>query len=638
MKKLTLFLKINSSILIILVGSVLLRFYNLFDIPFTHDEFSTLFRTNFSSFNELIEKGVKIDGHPAGLQVFVYYFKILFGSEEWVIKIPFLLFGLGSIWLVYVIYSKWYNKTFGLISAAFLATLQYTVMYSQIARPYISGMFFVLALVYFWNALFIDNKHRWIQYVGYVLVADLCLYNHHFSALMAVIISLTGLFFVDRKTCWKYLLAGVGITLFYLPHISILQAQLALKGLAWLNKPTLNFVRDYFCYLGQFSWFILLLCIGLFSLCFVRFQKRAYFSTKTLVSLLWFVLPFTIGFLYSVYRAPLLQYSVLIFSFPFLFPVLFGGLNSFSNKINFVLVILILVVNSWVLIFQRQHYTLFYESIYKEIVSQAKKQNFTKTVILLDAVGTNKDIIEHYRSTMKLTYPIRWLDSFKNLGEFRSFIKEMSRHHAEVYFGAMYDSRPTFISIIQEFYPTLEKRNNYISGSTFVFSKKRKNIKRISLMNFTHDVIHWNPLKNYSNYLLGTSLQMDSTIEYSIGYTDLVSNTLPEPYEVLDVSLRIQIPTNRCNACIVSSIDLPTTNLHWSSTNFSEYLDTMQTNLGWITIKHSICVDQNVIAEKEAKISIYVWNMKKEFFRIRDFQLSIRKDNPIKYGLYFPLK
>jgi hypothetical protein len=91
----------------------------------------------------------------------------------------------------------------------------------------------------------------------------------------------------------------------YVPHLSILKAQLAMKGLGWVNKPTLLFVRDYFCYLGQFSWLVLLLCIALFILSLVRFQKSAYFSTKTFVSFLWFVLPFTIGYLYSVYRAPL---------------------------------------------------------------------------------------------------------------------------------------------------------------------------------------------------------------------------------------------------------------------------------------------------------------------------------------------
>ena len=72
-------IKKHIGILIILSIAIILRFYHLFDIPFTHDEFSTLFRTNFSSFSELIEKGVKIDGHPAGLQFFVIQRKKGFG-------------------------------------------------------------------------------------------------------------------------------------------------------------------------------------------------------------------------------------------------------------------------------------------------------------------------------------------------------------------------------------------------------------------------------------------------------------------------------------------------------------------------------------------------------------------------------
>ena len=129
------FLKQYALLLVIVAWGSILRFFNLFELPLTHDEFSTLFRTNFSSFDELIEKGVKVDAHPAGLQVFVYYYKSIFGTKEWVLKIPFLIFGVGSIVLIYNLFSKWYNNTLGLISAAYLATLQYFVMYSQIARP-----------------------------------------------------------------------------------------------------------------------------------------------------------------------------------------------------------------------------------------------------------------------------------------------------------------------------------------------------------------------------------------------------------------------------------------------------------------------------------------------------------------------
>ena len=632
------FIKSNSAILLILACSFLLRFYKIFDIPFTHDEFSTLFRTNFSSFSELIEKGVKIDGHPAGLQVFVYYFKMLFGSEEWVIKIPFLLFGVGSVCFVYVIYTKWYNKTFGLLSASFLATLQYTVMYSQIARPYISGMFFVLALVYFWNALFIEKKQRWINYVGYVLVADLCLYNHHFSALMAVIISITGLFFVNRKTSWKFLLVGLGIVLLYVPHLSIFQAQLALKGLGWVNKPTLIFVRDYFCYLGQFSWGILLLCVGLFSLCLVRFQKSTYFSVKTLVSTSWFVLPFAIGYLYSVYRAPLLQYSVLIFSFPFLFPVLFGGINSFSNKVNIGIVILILGINSSVLIFQRKHYTLFYESIYKEIVIQAIKRDADKTVLLFDASGTNKDIIKHYVSKWNVKLPFRWMDSFHTLGEFRKYVKTMSKNHESLYLGAIYDSRPTLIPIIQEFFPNLEKREDYVSGSTFVFTKGKAHVRALSAMHFDRDVAHWSSLAAYKPYIQSGHFYMDSTLEYSLGYTGLLSELIPKGYDILDVSLRIKVPTAINQASIVTTIDSQIGSLDWRSTNFSEYVDSTHEKSAWIELKHSIYLTESVLNTPDAKLGIYIWNAAKERFWVDDIQISLRKDNPVKYGLYYPVK
>ncbi len=47
------------TLILILIVRALLRFYNYNDIPFTHDEFSALFRLNFNGFNELIEKGVK---------------------------------------------------------------------------------------------------------------------------------------------------------------------------------------------------------------------------------------------------------------------------------------------------------------------------------------------------------------------------------------------------------------------------------------------------------------------------------------------------------------------------------------------------------------------------------------------------
>ena len=90
----------NRTILfLILLVAAALRFYNYFEIPYTHDEFSALFRTQFDSFSELIAKGVKIDGHPAGVHVFLYYWTKIFGYSEWIVKLPFTILSICSVYL-----------------------------------------------------------------------------------------------------------------------------------------------------------------------------------------------------------------------------------------------------------------------------------------------------------------------------------------------------------------------------------------------------------------------------------------------------------------------------------------------------------------------------------------------------------
>ena len=66
-------------------------FYNFFDLQYTYDELSALNRLEYNSFNELIQKGVMPDAHPALIQVFLYYYALLFGTIEWLIKLPFIL-------------------------------------------------------------------------------------------------------------------------------------------------------------------------------------------------------------------------------------------------------------------------------------------------------------------------------------------------------------------------------------------------------------------------------------------------------------------------------------------------------------------------------------------------------------------
>ncbi len=208
-------------IFILLIGA-LLRMWHLTEIPLTHDEFSVVFRTGYDSFAELIEQGVMVDVHPAGVQVFVNYWVALFGESAVAVKIPFILFGILSILLIYKLGEEWFNPSVGLITAVFIACLEYAVMYSQIARPYMSGMFFSLLMVYGWQRyLFSPGKSPIAWLILYVLASAICAYNHYFSLMLAAMVGVTGLFFITRQRLIAYALAGVGIFALFIPHLPV---------------------------------------------------------------------------------------------------------------------------------------------------------------------------------------------------------------------------------------------------------------------------------------------------------------------------------------------------------------------------------------------------------------------------------
>ena len=186
---------------VILLVAAVLRLWKLGQVPFMHDEFSALFRLKFDNFHDLIQYGVtEGDSHPAGVQVFLYYWTKVVGWNELWVKMPFALMGIASVCLIYVSGRQWFNRKAGLLAAAFFAVSQLTVFYSQLARPYAPGLFFVLLMTYFWNRLLFDVKKPsvWVS-VGFAISACLAALAHNFSAAQAGLIFLTGLFFLRKE-------------------------------------------------------------------------------------------------------------------------------------------------------------------------------------------------------------------------------------------------------------------------------------------------------------------------------------------------------------------------------------------------------------------------------------------------------
>ncbi|HPX58802.1 MAG TPA: glycosyltransferase family 39 protein [Bacteroidales bacterium] len=377
--KLKLFYKKNANLIwlatITLIGAIT-RLYGILDLPFTDDELGVEARLHYTTFSQLIQEGVLCEGHPAGIQVFIWYWSKMVGYSELALRLPFLILGILCIPLAYKVASKWFNENVGLFVAAYFATSQYMIFHSVVIRPYIPGLFFSLCMLWYWSKLLFDSDYRWKNIFLMGLFGALCAYTHQFSMFFAFLLGLAGLIIVNKKYFWKYLIACLLAVVLYIPHISILIRQIQMGGVGgpdgWLGKPTPEFFIVYPKYIFHFSRYVYItvaFIIGFYAIKNIRLLKLLW--KKQLLALLLFLIPLLTAYFYSIYVNPVLQFNILIFSFPFLLLLLFSMIDDKPDILKKGLLLLLMVSMLYSLIYQRKHYELMNRQWFELSVKKA---------------------------------------------------------------------------------------------------------------------------------------------------------------------------------------------------------------------------------------------------------------------------
>lgn len=309
------FLVKHWAFLLVFALAAILRFWNLSEADFSHDELSALLRTRFDSLGELFQKAIKVDGHPALVQLFLYYWAPLFDYQEFWIKLPSVLLGLGSILLVYCISILFHKGEKGELFPVILMSFSELFIYHhQVARPYAYGAFFVSLAAYGYFAWFYkakQNKYLIIFGIGAVLAA----YTHYLALLSVLLMGLTAL-----SRSWRnpkpWLFTGLGVLLAFGPYLPLFWYQLNLGGVGqWLGPPEADWLFQFFHYLSNYltdsSLFIgsSAILVGTLIVFYLKFWE----------GWLWFIGCFAIAFAYSILVNPVLQYSSLLFLSPFIF-------------------------------------------------------------------------------------------------------------------------------------------------------------------------------------------------------------------------------------------------------------------------------------------------------------------------------
>lgn len=626
----------------ILLIAFALRFYHFFEIPFTFDELSALYRTQFDSFKELIEKGVIIDGHPAGIQVFLYYWTKWLGQAEWLVKLPFTLMGIASVYLIYLIGKRWFNETVGLLTAAMLASTQFMVMYSQIARPYISGLFFCLGMVYYWTKLMQQPERKFVTHsVFYILFSSLCSYNHHFSLLLAAIVGFTGLFLIPKKHLIKYIVFGILIFVLYIPHLHIFFYQLHVGGIeGWLGKPRPEFFSIFVFYLFNYSWLMALVALVLSLFGWIDLKKSAFEKKYIFIAIVWFLMPLLIGYFYSVYVNGVLQFSVVIFSHAFLYLALWGVIRSHKIWVNGLLVLLILSLNSYSLIFQRKHYDLFYHSPIKEIVLEHQKIKTQKDSVL-SIIDSDLEMTQLYMERYQTDTSFIWFPNLPLEKDLSALLNQKYHEINYVYIGCMSGNNPNTVPLIQDYFPTVVWQKNFAGGTCYLFSKEPSQTKPwVAFFNFEQTgpsgftTPEAQQLADSISFSGKTSYFMDSTHEWSLNFSCQLNPIMKNENNFIDISLMTKIQDSFTDAVLVATIEtVDGKQVYWGGASFQKFVPISRTPNTWIPVHHSIKLSDVPLVNDEMVLRTYVWNLKHQQFFIDDYGILVRDGNPVIYSL-----
>ena len=422
------FLKEHSIFIFIFFVCAILRFLPLFDYQFTFDELSGMERTQFNSFSEVIEKGVKIDAHPAFVQLLIYYLVKIFGYTTWIIKLPFLLFSLGAVIYAYAFGRRNFSKQTGLFAAVIFSFSFIFIFYAPIARMYISGVFFSIALLYYFFEVFFLNTTKISNYILLGLFAWLSALNQHINSLFAFTVCCSGFLFLTKTNYKAYLFMCGGVVLAYLPHLQVTLYQLSVPGIGrenggWLEAPEFSVLFSFLKTLFGTGKTYLVICF--FILLAGILNKKFTVNEKQVYLFLIFTFNFLVVYFYSVWRSPIFQYSVMLFSGTALVVFVCSFLD-FKNKFVFYPVLSLLAV---VLLYK----SYFKKDYFHQSVKTVYEYQFERTVYYKNLYG-DKNVYPLFfdaDNIMKKIYFGKYKTEFECKISSDSMISNMER----VYFG-----------------------------------------------------------------------------------------------------------------------------------------------------------------------------------------------------------
>ncbi len=418
---------------------LLLRLISLNQSLWLDEGINIMAAKSFSLWGILTQYAVA-DFHPPGWFAVLWVFGKVFGYSEIALRMPSVLFGVITIYLVYLIGKRLVSKKVGLLAALLLSINPLHIYYSQEARMYsLAALAVSLNMLFFINLIKGNTGGRAVYILSnfLVLMSDYIAY-FIFPAQLVLLLSLK-----KREIIKEWIAALVGALLLAVVWLPIFLRQLDVGASASANLPTWKFVNGAFDFktipltfvkiiIGRISladkliYAALLLPTGsLFAFLLWRGAKRLDNLPKKLL-LFWVIMPILIATAIS-FVIPVFSYFRVLYIVPGFLILLSVGILSFENKFKKGFLAAVIMVEffcalAYLLIPANQR------EDWKGLVDYFN--NIQPSIILFESSGTLPPFEYYSRGTLNARgalkdFPAKDESAVEGLGDLVNGIKEL---------------------------------------------------------------------------------------------------------------------------------------------------------------------------------------------------------------------
>jgi hypothetical protein len=116
---------------------------------------------------------------------------LIFGESAWALRLPSVLFGVGSLWALYLLGRRITGRREALLACALMTVSYHHIWFSQNARGYMGLLFFSILVTWLWIEAQSHDDWRW--WIGYSITVSLGMWIH---MTMAFVVMTHALLFV----------------------------------------------------------------------------------------------------------------------------------------------------------------------------------------------------------------------------------------------------------------------------------------------------------------------------------------------------------------------------------------------------------------------------------------------------------